>query len=221
MNTPIPLHASAGALGSFGQYLSRGLGALLVVLGATGWAHATSLEVTVRDDAGRPLKDAVVMLESPAASRAVRPLDSAAISQRGKAFVPTVLVVPRGTPVSFPNEDTVRHHVYSFSEPKRFELKLYIGTPPTPVVFDRAGVVVLGCNIHDDMLAWVVVTDTPHYGRTDAEGKVTMSQLPAGDFQLRVWHQRVKEGQPVHAQAQKVGNEPGRAAVTLQGLEAP
>ena len=221
MNTLVPFRASALVRRSFGQYLLRVLGALLVVLGAASGAHATSLEVTVRDDAGRLLKDAVVMLESPAASRAVRPLDSAAISQRGKAFVPSVLVVPRGTPVSFPNEDTVRHHVYSFSEPKRFELKLYIGTPPTPVVFDRAGVVVLGCNIHDDMLAWVVVTDTPYYGRTDAEGKVTLTQLPAGDFQLRVWHQRLKEGQQVYSQAQKVGSEPGRAAVTLQGLEAP
>lgn len=188
-----------------------------LLLGTHG--HATSLEVSVRDSAGQPLRDAVVMLESAAASRNVRPLESAVIAQRGKAFVPALLVVPRGTPVSFPNEDTVRHHVYSFSEPKRFELKLYIGTPAAPVVFDRAGVVVLGCNIHDDMIAWVVVTDTPHYGRTDANGKVALTQLPAGDFQLRVWHPRLREGQPGATQPHRVGAEAGSAVVTLQGLE--
>ncbi|MCU0932118.1 MAG: methylamine utilization protein [Serpentinimonas sp.] len=204
--------------------MRKGLKPVLGLLGGLLWvgaAAATSLEVTVRDSAGQPLAGAVVVLESPAARRAVQPLESASIAQRGKAFVPSVLVVPRGTPVTFPNQDTVRHHVYSFSEPKRFELKLYLGTPAVPVVFDKAGVVVLGCNIHDDMVAWVVVTDTPYYGTTNESGKVLLSGLPAGDYQLRVWHQRLRDGAPAAQQPHQVSAEPARTTVTLQGLEAP
>lgn len=214
---PLPFSAFVAAVRSRLKPVLALLAGLVWVAGAA----ATSLEVTVRDSAGQPLAGAVVVLESPAARRAVQPLESASIAQRGKAFVPSVLVVPRGTPVTFPNQDTVRHHVYSFSEPKRFELKLYLGTPAVPVVFDKAGVVVLGCNIHDDMVAWVVVTDTPYYGTTNESGKVLLTGLPAGDYQLRVWHQRLREGAPAAQQPHQVGAEPARTTVTLQGLEAP
>ena len=91
------------------------------------------------------------------------------MAQQGKQFLPDVLVVPVGTSVHFPNRDSVRHHVYSFSPAKKFELKLYTGTPANPVVFDRAGVVTLGCNIHDRMVGWIVVVDTPYYAQA-AEG---------------------------------------------------
>ena len=90
----------------------------------------------------------------------------AEMAQKGKQFDPTVLVVPVGTSVGFPNRDTVRHHVYSFSPVKTFELKLYSGVPANPVVFDKIGIAVLGCNIHDAMTAWVVVVDTPYFGRS-------------------------------------------------------
>ena len=91
------------------------------------------------------------------------------MAQQGKQFLPGVLVVPVGTSVHFPNRDSVRHHVYSFSPAKKFELKLYTGTPANPVVFERAGVVTLGCNIHDRMVGWIVVVDTPYYAQA-AEG---------------------------------------------------
>jgi plastocyanin len=96
----------------------------------------------------------------------VRPLAALEMAQQKKQFVPEVLVVPVGSEVRFPNHDTVRHHVYSFSPAKKFELKLYTGTPANPVLFDRPGVVVLGCNIHDQMVGWILVVDTPYYAQT-------------------------------------------------------
>lgn len=184
-------------------------------------AMAQSLQVQVRDSAGAPLAQAVVYLESPAAQRRVQPLPTQKITQIRREFVPAVLPVTRGTQVEFPNEDTVRHHVYSFSAAKRFELKLYVGTPPAPVLFDRAGVVVLGCNIHDDMVAWVVVLDTPHFGTTDAQGRVQIDGVPSGDYQLRVWHERLPVHVPPHNQAIRWTGASQTWAVTLQGLIKP
>jgi len=100
----------------------------------------------------------------------------------------TVTVVTVGTPVDFPNFDTVRHHVYSFSPTKTFELKLYAGTPQAPVVFDKPGIAVLGCNIHDKMAAWVVVVDTPLHTRSAATGKAKIEGVAPGNYRLRVWH---------------------------------
>jgi len=99
-----------------------------------------------------------------------------------------------GTPVNFPNFDTVRHHVYSFSPIKPFELKLYAGVPQAPIIFDKPGTAVLGCNIHDQMAAWIVVVDTPHYARTAADGQVRLENVPAGDYRLRAWHAGVPAG---------------------------
>ena len=98
-------------------------------------------------------------------------------------FTPRVSVVETGTSVGFPNSDDVLHHVYSFSPAKRFELPLYSGRPASTVVFDQPGVVVLGCNIHDWMIGWIVVLDTPHHARSDDEGLVRL-QVPDGDYQL-------------------------------------
>ena len=109
-----------------------------------------------------------------------------------------------GTRVAFPNFDTVRHHVYSFSPVRKFEIKLYVGTPAAPVVFDQPGIAVLGCNIHDGMAAWVVVVDTPWYGQTGADGRLSLPQLPAGHYHLRAWHPSLKPGEPALDQALSV-----------------
>jgi hypothetical protein len=98
-----------------------------------------------------------------------------------------VSVVQTGASVSFPNRDKVKHHVYSFSPAKTFELKLYSGVPSTPVVFDKAGTVVLGCNIHDQMLAFIRVVDTPYFALSDSSGKATIN-VPNGAHTLYVWH---------------------------------
>lgn len=164
---------------------------------------AAALTVEVRDGQDRPLADAVVFLESPAARRLARSPEPAEMGQAGRQFVPQVLVVPVGTPVSFPNRDTVRHHVYSFSPAKKFELKLYIGTPANPVVFDQAGIVVLGCNIHDQMVGWIVVVDTPYYARTGPDGRAVL-EAPPGSYRLRSWHPGLAVGAPALDQAVSV-----------------
>jgi len=110
------------------------------------------------------------------------------MAQQNMQFDPFVLIVPVGADVSFPNLDTVRHHVYSFSAAKTFELKLF-GHDETRVVhFDKAGVVDLGCNIHDNMIAYIVVVDTPYAAQTNAAGEAVVHGVPAGARAVRVWH---------------------------------
>ena len=192
-----------------------------VLLGLCGWAGgvwSATLQVTVTDEQGRPVPQAVVFLESPDAARATKPLPGVEMAQKDKTFVPETLVVTRGTAVQFPNRDTVRHHVYSFSPAKRFELKLYIGTPASPVVFDQSGVVVLGCNIHDEMIGWIAVVDTPHFGSTGANGRVQLNDVPEGSYRLRVWHSGLPVGAPALDLPQRLGAAPASATVTLKGL---
>ena len=194
---------------------------LLCAAGLALGAHAATVQVEVLDAAGKPLADAVVFLESPEARKAVRPLAGAEMAQEKRQFVPGVLVVPLGTEVRFPNHDTVRHHVYSFSPAKTFELKLYTGTPSNPVRFDQPGVVVLGCNIHDQMVGWIVVVDTPHYARTPAgPARVQIDNVPPGAYTLRTWHARLPVGAPAQEQALTVSPAGGAVAtVRLAGLQ--
>lgn len=158
----------------------RWLAALLLSL-PVGAAEFT---VQVRDGAGKPVSDVALYVSSAAAKPAGLTLD---IDQINKEFVPYVTVVPVGSQIRFPNKDNIRHHVYSFSEPKKFELKLYSGVPAAPVRFDKPGVVALGCNIHDWMLAYVLVVDTPWFARSDEQGLARL-QLPPGPHQLQLWH---------------------------------
>jgi plastocyanin len=153
---------------------------------AAGWAS-----VQVFDGAQHPVPDAAVYAEPLSGQIGPKSVRRAEIEQRGRKFVPLVSVIQAGTEVSFPNNDTVRHHVYSFSPARNFELKLYAGVPATPVLFDKAGTVVLGCNIHDQMLAYVQVVNTPWLGKTDADGKVRLDNLPPGKYRLHVWHYRL------------------------------
>jgi plastocyanin len=160
-------------------------------------AWAASVGVQVTDAAGKPLPHAVVMLEPASGKLPVTPLSGVEISQAKRQFSPQVTVITVGTAVQFPNFDTVRHHVYSFSPTKHFELKLYAGTPSAPVVFDKPGVAVLGCNIHDQMLGWVVVVDTPLYAMSAATGRASIASVAAGTYRLKVWH----AGLPAEQQA--------------------
>jgi plastocyanin len=155
---------------------------------ATPAAWAASVGVQVTDAAGKPLPHAVLMLEPVSGRLPVAPLAGVEISQAKRQFTPQVTVITVGTPVQFPNFDTVRHHVYSFSPAKHFELKLYAGTPSAPVVFDKPGVVVLGCNIHDQMLGWVVVVDTPLYAVSAGNGHAHIATVASGAYRMKVWH---------------------------------
>jgi plastocyanin len=171
------------------------LAALAITLGSACAAQATDWTLQVRDAAGAPVPNAAVAVELK--GQPARPATGAAatMAQRDRQFQPQLLVVQTGTAVNFPNFDTVRHHVYSFSPTKKFELKLYSGTPAEPVVFDKPGVAQLGCNIHDRMSAHIVVVDTPLFGITDAKGEVTLN-LPPGEHRLRLWATRMGNAAP-------------------------
>lgn len=191
--------------------------AVVGVWGVLQSAGAGTLQLQVQDKNGKPLPDAVVFLESAEAKAAAKPLKGVEVAQIARQFKPAVTVVTPGTAVLFPNNDTVRHHVYSFSPAKTFELKLYAGVPANPVVFDKVGVAVLGCNIHDNMVAWVLVVDTPHFGHTDAQGKLTLNEVPNGSYKLRTWHATLPTGAPAAEQALAVGASPATVVVKLAG----
>ncbi len=179
---------------------------------------AATVQIQVLDGAGKPLADAAVFLESRDQKLSVKPASGAEMAQSKKQFAPKVMVVPVGTAVAFPNRDTVRHHVYSFSPTKTFEIKLYAGSDANPVLFDRAGIAVLGCNIHDNMTAWVVVVETPHYGRSAQAGTVALNNVPPGNYRLRVWHPAMPVGAPPIEQALSVGSGDLSSTVRLSGL---
>lgn len=158
-----------------------------MVLMAHWPVQAATLAVRLDDGTG-PVPDAIVSLHGEHGSAVVEA--RAVMDQRNTSFVPGVLAVRVGTSVSFPNSDTVQHQVYSFSPAKPFELPLYSGTPLAPVLFDRPGVVVVGCNIHDWMIGYIVVMDTDRFAKTDAAGVATI-EAPAGTYRLQIWHSRL------------------------------
>lgn len=168
---------------------------LLAAIGLSCTTSAGELRLGFHDDNGDPLADVVAAL-LPAIAQ-TNPQDStpAVMDQRDNQFVPHVIAVRTNTLVHFPNSDNVRHHVYSFSPAKRFELRLYHGTTAEPVLFDKPGQVVLGCNIHDSMLAYIYVVDTALFAVSNAQGTIDLSGIPPGDYQLQIQHPR--HGEPL------------------------
>lgn len=166
------------------------LTAFAVLTAAPAWAG--DLAVSLKTPAGQPVVDAVIMVTPQSGKGALRIGSSYRMAQKGLQFQPFVLIAPVGAEVSFPNLDTVRHHVYSFSTPKRFELKLYGRDETRHVRFDKPGVIAVGCNIHDDMSAYIRVVDTPYAAKTAANGEVTISGLPAGPATITIWHPYLK-----------------------------
>jgi plastocyanin len=169
----------------------RGLGPALLLAWALADAspgRAEALDASVRDPGGEPVKDAVVYaLPLAPDAGAAPPPQRVEIDQVDKEYVPYVTAVRAGTPVDFPNHDQIRHHVYSFSAAKTFEIPLYEGRPAEPVIFDKPGEVALGCNIHDWMRAYVFVTPTPYFAVTDGAGAAKL-ELPPGAYRVEVWH---------------------------------
>jgi plastocyanin len=177
-------------------------------------AAAASLAITVQLPDGQPLADAVVTVE-PVGKKLPPPAPvHALMDQMHRMFVPEVIAVPVGSTVSFPNSDSVSHQIYSFSPAKRFQLPLYRGKPYAPVLFDRVGVVILGCNIHDWMMGYIDVIDAPFYGTTDAQGSWS-ADVPRGRYEITVWHPRLREQSP--ALVREVSLEAmDRATLTLR-----
>jgi plastocyanin len=163
----------------------------LLALGLTLPAVAATIDVRVQDGRGGAVRDAVVYAipegrQLPVAKK------TAVMDQKNRMFIPHVLPVQTGTSVRFPNSDDIRHHVYSFSPAKPFQLPLYKGTPANPLVFDRAGVVTLGCNIHDQMSAYIVVVDTPYFEKAEG-GRATLRDLEPGRYTVHVWYPEMRD----------------------------
>lgn len=160
---------------------------LTTLAAQAGVAQAETVEYRLLDEQGRPVPEAVLEWEPLTAAEPV-PARDAIMDQVNRQFSPVVLAIPLGSSVSFPNNDNIRHHVYSFSPAKAFELKLYADTPGEPLVFDQPGVVVLGCNIHDNMVGYIYVGQ--HFASSDEQGRL---QAPAPEDwqQAWVWHPRL------------------------------
>jgi plastocyanin len=163
----------------------KAAGACLLVLGMPLPVAGASLAVEVRDGHG-PAPSGAVVYAVPQGRTPPPATREAVMDQRDRRFVPHVLAVQTGTAVRFPNSDNVRHQVYSFSAAKKFQLPLYAGTPATRIVFDKPGVVALGCNIHDRMSAYIVVVDTPYFAVAE-KGHALLTDLPAGSYEVHLW----------------------------------
>ena len=165
-----------------------GLGCLGVMDGS--WAATLTITVLLPD--GHPLGGVIVTARPSAGPTHLAAPVTAVMDQVNRAFAPDMLVIPVGSTVAFPNSDSVSHQIYSFSPAKRFQLPLYRGKPYPPVVFDQPGLVTLGCNIHDEMLAYVVVTDAPLYGPTNKKGSWS-AEAPGGAYRISIWHPRIRD----------------------------
>ncbi len=180
--------------GQRGERMTRvGYGIGLVILCWGTAAMAGSISAQINTDDGTALSEAVVFAV-PANGPVSKPTQKALMVQENQQFAPFVLPVQVGTNVEFPNRDSFRHHVYSFSPAKPFELKLFGGTERQIVTFDKEGAVALGCNIHDNMLAYIYVVPTPYFVKTDERGQAVLSNLPAGAYTVKVWHPNQKSG---------------------------
>lgn len=165
-------------------FLATVLSACLLFYVST--AAAAAVQITVTDQQGQFVEDAVVELLDPAN----KPFSQkkAEVKQQDLTFIPFVSAYQMGTAVDFPNMDKTRHHVYSFSAAKVFELKLYANKPEAPVVFDQAGIIALGCNIHDYMQAYIYIGESPFLQVTDSKGQANFTDIPDGSYQLKLWH---------------------------------
>src|ERR1700728_3091441 len=181
----------------------------LMVVGAA-LAPAAEMHAVVRDHKGKVVADAVILavpVDPRNALHARPPKD--AVDQVDKQFVPYVKAIFVGSTVQFPNSDHIRHQVYSFSPAKKFELPLYAGTDAPPIVFDKPGVVVLGCNIHDWMVGYIYVSETPFFAKTEAAGTAIIDDMPPGDYTVRLWHPSMEYGEETTAR---------RVTLTADGL---
>jgi plastocyanin len=170
--------------------------ALLAMISTLARAQTADIVATVADEQGRPIEDAVVVAMPVDGNVRLAPRSRVEmVDQIDKEFRPRVKAIAVGTSVNFPNHDNVRHHVYSFSTAKRFELPLYAGIPAQQVVFDKPGVVVLGCNIHDWMIGYIYVSASPYFATTEKDGKAVLADLPLRAYVVRVWHPQLETGE--------------------------
>ena len=170
-------------------------------------SKAGQLNALIKDHEGDLLEDAVVT--ATPLDLVILPKNNSKnqeVDQVRKEFTPYVKPIYINTWVLFPNNDDIRHHVYSFSPAKKFELPLYSGLSAPPVLFDKPGVVVLGCNIHDWMVGYIYVSDTPYYAKSGGDGRVNLAEIPNGEYLVKVWHPRMQETQEATMQRIIISN---------------
>ncbi len=165
------------------------------------YAQAGDLLVRVEDNKQRPVVDAVVYVNEVSSSLSAKTI---VVDQKDKEFIPYVTVVKRGDAINFPNNDEIRHQVYSFSKSKQFELPLYRGDPASPVVFDKAGAVAMACNIHDWMSAYVYVVNTDKFIKTNKQGQGMLALSDDKQYEILVWHPKLIGGVEATAKVLKV-----------------
>jgi plastocyanin len=190
---------------------------ILVFNTMNSMAATVAIEVTAPEDETIP--GAVVLLTPLAENPQPDGKTLAVMDQVDRQFKPRILVVPKGTPVMFPNSDSIKHHVYSFSPAKIFEIQLYKGSDNEPVTFNKAGVVELGCNVHDWMLGYIYVADSPYFGQLDQQNK-TRIDVPNGDYRVQVWHPRINESDLQKRLSLTVSGD-GKTTFTLQEALSP
>ena len=146
--------------------------------------------IKLRDSAGNELPNAVVWAADDAVKAGARMTPQQVnIDQVNRQFTPFMTVIRKGSEVTFPNSDNIRHHVYSFSEPKPFEIKLYANEERPTLAFEQAGLVTLGCNIHDQMIAHIVITERESAWISNAAGVVELPLVAAnGPVAVTIWH---------------------------------
>ena len=174
---------------------ARAIASLIVVLFASGQSLAATVGVDVRDQTGKPAENAVITLAPDGGAPAQTHLpEKAVIDQRHETFLPLVVVVKKGGRVVFTNNDVTMHQVYSFSPIKQFQFVIKQGEVSDPVVFDTAGVAAIGCNIHDQMIAYVFVSDAAFAAVTDANGHAEFADVPEGRYVAATWHSQLALG---------------------------
>lgn len=168
---------------------------ILSVIGLCQMANAAELNLHFSDAQGKPLEKVVAALVAEAPMN-YNDKPTAIMDQRDNMFVPGVLAIRTNTLVRFPNSDDVRHHVYSFSPAKKFELRLYHGMTAEPVLFDQPGKVVLGCNIHDSMVAHIYVVNSEYFSLSDSTGSLQLKNIPSGKYTLEIYHPKLRQDYP-------------------------
>lgn len=188
-------------------YLYTKLSVILLATNLAFSSYAAQVSVFITDKQGKPLTNIVALLHNDDKSNAVAGEQAIAImDQINREFVPHTLVVQQGTKVKFPNSDNVQHHVYSFSPAKTFELKLYSELEVEPQLFNTPGVVELGCNVHDWMLGYIYVADTPYFAQSNNEGKAIIT-VPDGNYTLSIWHPRLSDSDTARRSNLSIGKD--------------
>jgi len=210
-------------MAGLGPTSSRRVWLWLVAFAVAGQARAATLEVAVADGEGKPLARVAVYATAIGGSHApaLAAAAAATMDQHDERFVPHILVVQTGTSVLFPNNDEVSHHVYSFSPTKSFELGLYKGQVHPPIVFDEPGIVVLGCNIHDGMLGYIRVVDTPYFALTNEEGVAIVEGVPDGAYDVEIWTPRARQSDLPAAQRLEIKGPVTTIEVRVTGRLQP